>query len=299
MSKKLNELSKVELLNTITAAVEELTSRENAVTKYVAREIPSIVDGVETIEHDGKLLRKVDRGCKTGDWVRFSGEHARDITFGKFYEVFQADGWFRDDTEELRFVRSTVNVNNLDCEVFEVVGNVGYIHHVSNDKPLTANQQRVELIQQAREFVDGQEEFYRFDFVVNEKKRTVVALIKLSTGSVVMRGIAICMPGDVFNADIGKAIALAKALQIEIPQEFMNAVQPDDYVTGMVIEFHLDGKKTERINKIVGNEIYSDLDCRFSFILSDRETLYPDDGADTPKILDDTNAEYEFESVGV
>src|SRR6185312_2029016 len=107
---------------------------------------------------------------------------------------------------------------------------------VSVSPTKSPNQQRAELIQRAREFVEGQESEYYLDFVVNTEKRTIVALIKLSTGSVMTRGIAKCMPTDVFNDWIGKAIALCKALEIEIPKEFVEAVQPTEIVKGMIAE---------------------------------------------------------------
>ena len=116
----------------------------------------------------------------------------------------------------------------------------------------SANEQRAELIQRAREFVEGlfieghggvgkvvwgESGHTKVDFIVNEEKRTVVALLSLAYIDVKNRhkGIAKCMPGEVFNADIGKAIALAKALEIDVPKEFMQAVQPDEKVVGMEV----------------------------------------------------------------
>lgn len=88
----------------------------------------SIVEGsvVETAEHEGKLLRKVSRKCKTGDRVRFRGKHVAYITQGKFYEIYEIQevaGWFMDDNGNERFIRSTVNMNDLEFEIFEVAGN--------------------------------------------------------------------------------------------------------------------------------------------------------------------------------
>jgi hypothetical protein len=73
------------------------------------------------------------------------------------------------------------------------------------------------------------------EFVVNEEKRTVVALARgLRRGGVILRGIAKCDPSDVFNADIGKAIALGRAYGLDV-EEFEHAPQPDEIVPGMVI----------------------------------------------------------------
>ena len=64
------------------------------------------------------------------------------------------------------------------------------------------------------------------EFIVNKEKRTVVALMfGASTKRLMSRGIAKCMPGDVFNEHIGKAIALGRALGLDV-SEFEQAVQP-------------------------------------------------------------------------
>lgn len=75
------------------------------------------------------------------------------------------------------------------------------------------------------------------EFIVNEEKRTVVALLRGGESSrVYSRGIAKCMPNEVFNVYIGKAIALARALEIDVPEEFLDAVQPDKIVAGMRVQ---------------------------------------------------------------
>lgn len=128
-------------------------------------------------------------------------------------------------------------------------------------KELTANQQREELIERAKKFVEvklgslmnskfvngGYEAKKRenpnfcewatkAEFIVNKEKSTVVALLKGARDpKIYSRGIAKCMPDEVFNEHIGKAIALARALEIDVPEEFMNAVQPDEIVVGMEV----------------------------------------------------------------
>jgi len=262
----------------------------------------------ETFEHEGKLLRKVDREAREGNYAIFSKEQAErttDVTPGKFYkiEILRDKLAFRHDgaTKPSYILYGKFGRTPENVEVFEVVGNVGYIHHVSNDvlpepTPLTANQQRAELIQRAREFVEGQKKdrygnkvyltnldaifnyWCNADFIVNRENGVVVCLLKHTKGGQVKsKGIAKCMPGDVFHADIGKAIALAKALEIDIPQEFLNAVQPDKKVVGMVVNY------SNRIRKISTEE---------NFIHNESCHL----GSDTAKfgtIIDDTNAVYE------
>lgn len=173
------------------------------------------------------------------------------------------------------------------------------------------NHQRAELIQRAREFVEEQKyhapgnitgrKGYSFKsnccyfcdakFIVNAKKRTVVCLLHDQMDELIItKGIAKCMPGGVFNEWIGKAIALAKALKIDIPQEFIDAVRPDEVVVGMKVEWtgsecHYPGFTKEikppGIYKNTGPE------CAIDSIFALNAT-----------ILDDTNAEYEFGSVG-
>lgn len=298
-------LTNIDLLALIRTISLELENRECAVTKYVEREIPSTVD--EMIEHDGKLLRKVDRKACEGDYIRPTVESAsqallKDCIYGPVNSLFKVkdrDGitW---DCYSSRYSRTLVTV-----DVFEVANYVDEIPLEDNPVILTVNQQRAELIQRAREFywsnlkgqhyldddsyvsfsnTNGYTASHDIDFVVNEEKRTVVALIKFA-GKVTLRGIAKYMPGDVFNEWIGKAIALARALKIRIPQEFADAVQPVEKVIGMVViaEEHKDGEH---------------------ILIASGETLrngYAHIGSPVGKdgkIIDDTNAEYEFESVG-
>lgn len=84
--------------------------------------------------------------------------------------------------------------------------------------------------------------FYTVKFHVNREKRVVTALIKHyreTDGKVsekgIARGIVKCAPGDVFHAEIGKAIALRKALGLTIPAEYTDAPQPDEKCEGQII----------------------------------------------------------------
>lgn len=72
------------------------------------------------------------------------------------------------------------------------------------------------------------------EFIINEEKQTVVVLLHgVSTGKVRAKGKAKASHGDVFNVHIGKAIAMAKALGKSIPDEFINAPQPERAEVGM------------------------------------------------------------------
>jgi hypothetical protein len=68
--------------------------------------------------------------------------------------------------------------------------------------------------------------FYTAEFHVNRDKRVVTALVKRGN-AVYAKFTAKCSPADVFHAEIGKAIALRKALGLTVPGEYMDAPQPE------------------------------------------------------------------------
>lgn len=75
------------------------------------------------------------------------------------------------------------------------------------------------------------------EFIVNAEKRTVVCLlIPQMSKDVSSRGIAKCAPSDCFNSHIGKAIALRRALGLEVPEEYMNAPNPTEVRVGDVVQ---------------------------------------------------------------
>ena len=75
------------------------------------------------------------------------------------------------------------------------------------------------------------------EFVINKEKRTVVCLLKgQMTKEIFARGIAKCAPNDCFNVHIGKAIALRRALGLEVPDEYLNTPQPTEARVGDVID---------------------------------------------------------------
>jgi hypothetical protein len=75
-------------------------------------------------------------------------------------------------------------------------------------------------------------------FVVSRDKRTVAALAEWACfpGDVCERGTAKCAPNDVFNAHIGKAISLRRALSLEVPADYLNVPQPTEVHVGDVVE---------------------------------------------------------------
>jgi hypothetical protein len=108
-----------------------------------------------------------------------------------------------------------------------------------------------ELLAQPNRFTDVPMSVY-VKFVVNREKRTVVALIyDLALNFVKKRGIAKCHPDDCFNAAIGRAIALRRALGLEVPDEYLNAPQPTEVRVGDIVETYLDSGKPFKTFKVV------------------------------------------------
>ena len=199
----------------------------------------------------------------------------------------------------IKEVRDAAHIDHEEYEV--IIENEGHVSVKS------ANQQRAELIQRAREFVDNiigsypnfEMDIGRFSnqavsatFHVNAEKRTVVALVHgYFSRKLVCKGIAKCMPGDVFNVDIGKAIALARVLGIEVPQEFIHAVQPDEVVPGMVVVKHSYANIgiPQTVDYITGTSNYSGIEEPNFWTKEKSGSLVPSQ----VNITDDTNAQYE------
>src|SRR5690554_222502 len=130
---------------------------------------------------------------------------------------------------------------------------------VKEVEPVSANQKRKAIIDEAKAFVEkvtehigrhhsreikgygrlndvGNEWILCPYFEVKSEKREVTVVLKTRThGKLQSKGIAKCAPDDVFNADIGKAIALGRALGLDVTR-FEQAVQPTELVIGMVVE---------------------------------------------------------------
>ncbi|OIN67412.1 hypothetical protein BLD48_05860 [Exiguobacterium sp. KRL4] len=100
----------------------------------------------------------------------------------------------------------------------------------------------------------------RVDFFINTDKRTVIAKLYLETTTSVTakekayatQGRAKCAPGDVFNEHIGKAIALRRALGLEVPVEYftVEARDRDDLAVGDVVRGNLTGNFYELTESI-------------------------------------------------
>ncbi|ATO51011.1 hypothetical protein P4V86_15380 [Brevibacillus laterosporus] len=76
------------------------------------------------------------------------------------------------------------------------------------------------------------------DFIVNKEKRTVACLLRggVPPERVFARGTAKCSPDDCFNVHIGKAIALRRALGLDVPTDYLNAPHPTEPRVGDVVK---------------------------------------------------------------
>ena len=86
----------------------------------------------------------------------------------------------------------------------------------------------------------------RVDFFINKEKRSVVAKLWLTSvgtaenilpNAYATTGIARCAPSDVFNEHVGKAIALRRALGLEVPAKYyeVGGIAPEGKQVGDVV----------------------------------------------------------------
>ena len=105
----------------------------------------------------------------------------------------------------------------------------------------TTQERRDEIVEKAKADVSGllkRDIGHDHEFIVNTEKRTVVVLRKLrGCTNIVRRGIAKAAPNDCFNVHIGEAIALHRALGLEVPDEYLNAPQPTEVRVGDVVAY--------------------------------------------------------------
>src|SRR5690606_23225219 len=125
---------------------------------------------------------------------------------------------------------------------------------------------------------------------VNKDKRIVTAIPRLVHARFDAHSdkkFAKCAPDDVFNADIGKAIALGRALGLDVSR-FEQAVKPTEVVVGMKVTACFDGKTEEYTARNVykeGGEVrVNPKEVMFGY--------YPYEPRVGDRIIDDTEAVY-------
>ncbi|MHC9080478.1 hypothetical protein [Bacillus altitudinis] len=138
----------------------------------------------------------------------------------------------------MKALRTRSYKNGYDQGRFDVEFEVGTYEK-------SAQQKRDDIVEKAKVDIEhfkknvGEKLGYskcHVEFVVNSKKRTVVALVFESYPAGLRRkGIAKCAPNDCFNAHIGKAIALRRALRLTVPAEYLNVPQPTEVRVGDVV----------------------------------------------------------------
>ncbi|SPT99143.1 Uncharacterised protein [Lysinibacillus capsici] len=249
-----NQVAKLELI------IHELRGKktiEPSTTTTVEGYVPKLLNAQEdlngVIEFEGQQYRKVDREAHEGDVVvfdksvKFQGTEI--VTKGKLYKAKKGT------LGELAFVDNEGDSANVydggitkftpeNVAVYELIeGGLNPQIPIVDEtiEPLTQNQQRAAIIEKAKVFVKnivGEYDSFRMTigqyknqcvipiFNVNEKKRAVTVLIYGAFSKrLIFKGLAKCNPNDVFNEHIGKAIALGRALGLDV-SEFEQAVQP-------------------------------------------------------------------------
>lgn len=237
---------------------------------------PSTTNTVEDIiEFEGAKYRKVVRKAREGDVVIFKKTSIDCVTVGKPYKSM-GDTFYDDEGDDIHIYNGIADGTPETVDVYELI----------EPKPLTPNQQRAEIIENAKKFVEENQDDY-FHVEVDDEKRTVFTWKLITEGKIykAMTGLASCHSDDVFNEHIGKAIALGRALGLDV-SEFEQAVQPTValgqkiFTLGYLEEF-----------KFVDNEKWV---LEVNGINEDGHPTH-DNGTFTThyKIINDTNAKYE------
>ena len=269
------------------AALEETVAKQGeeiAELKLIVHQLrgPStIVEDI--IEFEGKQYKKVDREAQDGDVIVFTESEVGFVTAGKTYKAIGRH-FVDDDGDEINIYHGMANGSTETVDVYELMD--GYnpqipILEESNVK--SPNQQRAEVIEKAKTFVDenGGDDFH---FEVDEKERQILAwkVARKGNGNEAVTGLATCHPNNVYNEHIGKAIALGRALGLDV-SEFENAVQPTELAEGQNI-------KWDENDSVFTFERFSNRGVEVGSAGFFARKTY-DNGHLT--IINDTNAEYE------
>lgn len=121
-------------------------------------------------------------------------------------------------------------------------------------------------------------EWFDVEFVVNRKKQTVVALVYELNGLDFdkpyprkykypsAKGVAKCYYNDVFNVHIGKVVALHRALELDIPVEYLNVPQPTEPQIGDVVDEKRHYYRKNRVVAELRPTGYTDADKGLTFV---------------------------------
>ena len=303
------------------------TSKFNVGDKVRVVEAPTYFGSKRFI---GKQLvvSKVE-GDSAGGNVYFEGfgDSFNDCVLGQYLELVEAatpklTKKRRIEALEKDVARQETELEELRAKIEAFEQKAKSVEWLSDGmRKITPNQRRAQIIADAKDFV-GQSILEVRDedgdilvpdsipnrspwhcgeikFEVNVEKRTVVALaIGANIPEVCEKAIAKCAPDDVFNADIGKAIAIGRLFNLDV-ERFINAPKPTEIVVGHVVQIAhvLDADRVYGVGKItdLGKHEYQYYYDPSSFV---SRWNYPNFSTPigTPsgsKILDDTEAQYE------
>lgn len=143
--------------------------------------------------------------------------------------------------------------------------------------------------------------FYVVKFEINREKHAVACVVFKSNSrgeykAKVSTGVAKCAPNDVFHAEIGKAIAIRRALGLLIPEEYTEAPKPKELRLGAIVE-NVSEWRLGTTGEVTGFD--------YTGVLYKNEKATRTDGAiwdfrDNVKIIDDTDVDYNvIEAEGV
>lgn len=204
------------------------------------------------VQHDGQILKLVEREAKLGDYVKFS--NAKKEMAGtdkeKFYKVSDTQGAlnylvYEDERGEHPAVYGWFD-SCPNPKVYEVMHDLPF--NLSEEEEKAIHElipPQLKMREEAKKFIEEILESKRCEeqlcedfpthyhflfepnasgptclklrFVVNEEKLTVVGLgIGLHTKKVLKREIAKCAPGDIWDEEIGKAIVLGRMLYEDV-----------------------------------------------------------------------------------
>ncbi|MFJ7736427.1 hypothetical protein ACIQ2D_08785 [Lysinibacillus sp. NPDC097287] len=246
---------------------------------------PSTTNNVEDIiEFEGAKYRKVDRLAEVGDVVVFNSKMCpNNANMNEPYivnrETSHGVGHYDGTTVcDVKFVIYDNGRSTKTVDVYElIVEDKSKIRGITIeiDKPLSPNEQRAQIIEDAKKFVEENSEGFTFDLSVENAITTFRQ--KWSSGKVdIQFGAAYRNPSDVFNDHIGKAIALGRALNLDV-SKFEQAVQPTKAVYGMIVEQY----KTKGAYREVAPDFIQFKTCQLE-----------SDTAKYGRIINDTNAIY-------
>lgn len=161
----------------------------------------------------------------------------------------------------------------------------------------SAQERRDEIVEQAKADVERLRTNNRlwrtFDitFDINRESRTVEAVAKKPNSRTAFYGTAICAPDDCFNIHIGEAIALHRALGLEVPDEYLNAPQPTEVRVGDVVRIVTSAGRVEEftVGKLENGKAYdADYPDAFSYLDAQKRYGLP---CTNPKTIDDSRTE--------